>query len=168
MKIKMNEKAMYKFQLYHNYKKPATLGSALVGLITIILSISWVYHGDVQNGLVFLLFGCVLVFLPPFTLRQKSKQQVLRNKVFQKPMEYTINDNGVVLFQQGNRGEVKWEDFTKATFKFGNLLLYTGKAMALILPKDQIGDSFDDVVSIITKNMSAPKTKGLRRFTNDK
>ena len=111
-----------------------------------------------------MLFGMLLVFLPPFTIKQKAKNQVKRNKVFSKPMEYTISEKGIVLFQQGSRGELKWEDCVKVTYVFGNILIYTGKNMSIILPVNQFENKKQEVKKIILDNLPAIKTKGLKKL----
>lgn len=164
IKIQMNESVMYKFQLYHLYRKPTTIISTLLGVFTCIISISWILHSVVERGLVYLLFGFLLVFLPPFTIKQKSKNQVKRNKVFNKPMEYTINQKGIILFQQGNRGELKWEDCVKSTYALGNILIYTGKNMSIILPVNQFESKKIEVKKLITDNLPEIKTRGLKKL----
>ena len=79
-------------------------------------------------------------------------------------MEYTINQKGIILFQQGNRGELKWEDCIKSTYALGNILIYTGKNMSIILPVNQFASKKIEVKKLITDNLPEIKTRGLKKL----
>jgi len=142
--------ALYDYLLSHTYRTASGLIGTIVGVLLII--------GFVQTHKVpFLIAGIVIVAYIPWTLFIKSRQQYLSNPSFKQPIHYLMDDEGIVISQDGDESRVRWEDVVKALSTGGNILIYTSRVNACILPKKDLGDKKASVYAAISTHMDPKK-----------
>lgn len=157
--VKMTEKAMYDFLLYHSYTHMAGLVGALLGIMSLALAVNHGLQGDVQGAGLFGIMAFVVIFMEPVNLRQTAKRQVKQTKMFQQPLLYEVSDEGLTVRQNGMEERNPWDNFTKVVSTGKSLILYVTRVRAIILPKESMGDDYMAVVETISKHVPAKKVK---------
>jgi len=150
--IKITDKDLYDYMMAHSYNSgPGILGSCVGGLMVVValLNSHWIY----------LICGVILLAYLPLNLRIKSKQQMINNKVFQKPMHYMLDDEGIKISQGEESQSQRWEDMYKAISTNRSIIVYTSKVSATIFPRSQMGEDTVKVIEMISTHMSPKKVK---------
>ena len=57
--------------------------------------------------------AALFLVVTPVSLKGKAKTQVQRTKMFQKPLEYELSEEGVTVRQGEREVTNKWEDFSR-------------------------------------------------------
>lgn len=150
--VKISDKDLYDYMMAHSYNSASgILGSCVGGLMVVVAFL---------NGhWIFLICGMVLLLYLPLHLKIKSKQQVINNPAFQKPLHYTLNEEGITISQGEEKQSQKWADMYKAISTGRSIIVYTSRVSATILPRKQLGDDMVQVLEMICTHMPPKKVK---------
>lgn len=159
VEVKMTEKAMYGFLLYHNYTHFGGIFSVVIGLVAIVTGVNYLMKGDANAGMLALGLGAVVLVYTPLSLKMKAKQQIATSPMFQQPIGYEMTDEKILITQGDATAETPWSEVMKAVSTPEAILLYTGRLRAIILPKSELGEQLVDVIEKISKNMPPAKVK---------
>ena len=144
--VKIDSKILYDYLLQHTYKSPSGLIGTLIGIV--------IFLGFLKFGYpIYLLASLVLILYLPWTLFLKSKQQALSNPAFKNPIQYEINDEGMVVRLGEEEVAVPWDSMYKAVSTSKSIILYTSKIHASIFPKRDLKDLTVPVMEIISTHM---------------
>lgn len=155
----MTPKIVFDFQLYHTYHSFSGIFGILFGIGTLILAVATFGKVSASMTAVYLLFTVYLLPLQPVLLYFRAAKQAKLNPVFQKPLAYVINDEGITSAQDGNEAHIGWEQVLKVRETKYSLLLYTGKRYCSILPKECMGNQLAAVAGLIKKHVKAEQIK---------
>lgn len=157
--VKMTQKVMYNFLLNHTYRSAAGVVGLLFGLSAFVLCIVTFGNVPVWQSILYLLFGIWFFLYLPLNLYLRSGKQVKANPVFQKPICYVVNDNGIATMQGDKNALIEWKDLLKVRETKISLLVYTGKRYSFVLPKESMGEQYAKVTELIEKHMDPKKVK---------
>jgi len=157
--VKMTQKIMYNFLMNHTYRSMTGVMGILFGIAAFVIFGMTLGHAETFMSVLYLLFGIWFLLYLPINLYLRSAKQVKSNPVFQKPLHYTINDEGITTEQGDQQAQMKWEDLVKVTETKMSLLIYTGKRYSFVLPKEAMGSRYKDVAALIKKHMPDRKVK---------
>ena len=150
--VKIEAGDLYDYMLMHSYNSPAGLVGSAFGAILILFAMA------TQQWL-FIVLGLVMLLYLPWTLFLKSRSQILNNPVFQEPLRYILDEEGLTVSQGEASEKMVWEDMHKAVSTGRSIILYTSRVNATLFPKRQLGDQRIAVVEMISTHMSPGKVK---------
>lgn len=157
--VQMTAKAMYNFMVHHTYTQFSGILSVIFGIVSVVFAVARVSAGNVEGSLIFFVFGALFIVYTPVNLWFRSKKQVKMTPSFQKPITYELTESGVIVSQEDQSTENKWEDFVKAVSTGQVLVLYITRVRAIIFPKEQLGEQYTAVVQMISTHMPPDKVK---------
>ena len=157
--VKMTDKIMYDFMLYHTYTHMSGLLGAIIGVISVGLGIKFIAAGDTVSAMPAFIFAILFLIVTPVSLKGRAKTQVQKAKMFQKPLEYEMTEEGVTVRQDDLEATNKWDEFAKAVSTNQAIILYVTRVRALIFPKESMGDQYEAAVKMISTHMPPSKVK---------
>lgn len=157
--VKMTEEYMYDFMLYHNYTHASGLLSAMVGVVALGVAINYISNGNLQYFAIWLLCAILLLFINPHTMKTRAKAQVQNTPMFQKPLEYELNEEGITVRQDEAEAVTPWDEITKAVSTGKSVILYLGRVRALIFPKECMEGRYEEVLKMMHTHMPPKKVK---------
>ena len=152
--IRIKEGDLYDYMLRHTYHGAQGLLGSCVGALAILI-----FLGNQQ--IIYLIAGIVLLAYLPWNLFIKSRQQMLSNPAFKKPLHYVLNEEGISVSQDGVTECQKWEDMHKAVATSKSIIVYTSRINACIFPRRELGDQVQQVIAYISTHMD-PKKVNIR------
>lgn len=157
--VKMTVEYMYDFMLYHNYTHMIGLMSTIAGVLCLAVFIQDIMNGNMQSSAVWLMCAILFLVVSPSSMKAKARSQVNNAEMFQKPLEYEFTEEGITVRQDEAKAETKWEEVTKAVSTQKSVILYLGRVRALILPKECMGDRYEEVLTVIHTHIPPNKVK---------
>ena len=149
--VKIQAGDLYDYLLVHTYHSGAGLwGSCFGGLLVVIAFL--------KSEWALLIAGLVVLIYLPWTLFVRSRKQAL-NPVFQKPLHYQLDEEGITVSQDGEMQTQGWEHMVKAISTSRSIVVYTSKINATIFPKRELGDQKAALIEIISTHMPPAKVK---------
>lgn len=156
--VQMNEKYMYDFMKYHNYTSASGIINVVAGLLCLATFIVKIAKGDIQAS-IWLICAIVFLVVDPYSIKTRAKKQVNHTEMFQKPLEYEVTSEGVIVRQEDQEVLSTWDTFTKAVATGKSVLLYMGRVRAIILPKECIGEQYEELVKMLYQYMPIKKVR---------
>lgn len=159
LKVELKVADMYEFLLRHAYTSVVGLvgvGISLIALVVLLLNFS---NSDLQQRILLIVIASLFTIVNPIQLRLKARQQVSLNPMFKIPLEYEFTNAGVIVRQNEQQNELTWKDVYKVVETKRLVILYFSKATGFILPKEQMGDQKDTLLSMISDNVDKAKCK---------
>lgn len=150
--VKIEAGDLYDYMLRHTYNSAAGVMGSAVGALLILLAIG-------TQRWIFIVFGAILLLYLPWSLFIKSRQQVLLNPSFQKPLHYVLDDTGITISQGEDSLQYPWEELYKAVSTGKSIIVYTSRINATIFPKRQLEDKKTAVIEMISTHMTPDKVK---------
>lgn len=134
--IQVTVKDMYQFLMVNSYYGMKSVfglsisACALVLLLSGVITATWLY---------FTVFAICLLFpvLLPLLLWIRSIDLVLLKGAKGKVLQYHFTKEGILLKQEEQQLELRWEDVLRALETKSGFYLYITNTSALVLPKNQ-------------------------------
>lgn len=150
--VKMEANILYDYMLHHTFNSFSGLLGSVVGALLLIVAY-------MDRQMIFLIVGLVVILYQPWSLYLKSRQQMLKNPAFKKPLHYKLTEEGIEVSQGEEVQSQKWEDMHKAVSTGSSIIVYTSRINACIFPKKDIGEDKYKVIEIISTHMPPAKVK---------
>ena len=149
--VKIEAGDLYDYLLMHTYNGPSGLLGGCFGALLVVIAL-------MKSQWALLIAGAVLLAYLPWTLFVRSRKQAL-NPVFQKPLHYRLDDDGITVSQEGVEQTQGWDSMVKAVSTNRSIIVYTSKVNATIFPKRDLGDQKAALIEIISTHMPPAKVR---------
>lgn len=157
--IQISEKDLYDFNLYQAY-------TGVNGWLTIFIAIlafaaAFVYgsNGEIQYVLLYIMLGGISLLYLPVSLKTRVKATMKTNTVLSGVLHYEISNDGIVVSQNGEKGELPWNQVYKIVANNKRVLIYSGRKNAYIIPMEQLGDKYMLLSDMAGKNLPEYRIK---------
>lgn len=157
--VKMTVQTMYNFMLYHAYTRFSGIFGVVFGIFSGVFGFILLNQENYQRAFLFFFFFALFIVGNPIMLYQKARKQVKKTPMFQKPICYELNEEGIVTSQDDAKTEVAWPDIYKVAATNASLIIYVTRMRAFILPKADLGEQYAATVQKISTHMSPDKVK---------
>ena len=149
--VKMTKKAMFDFMLYTSYTSLSGIVGVIFGGVTLVLGIRQCMFGSYSTAATFFLFAAIFLIGNPLHLKAREAP------MFQKPISYELNEEGIRISQDEQSVLNEWGDFRKAVSTGQSVIIYVTKVRALIFPRESLGEQYAATVQMISTHMPAKK-----------
>lgn len=133
--VKMTAKEVYRFTLYHVYHSASGLIGVMLSLLALIYLLFNFNEMSDLNKTIMIIVAAWFTVWEPIMMFSRSKAQVKRNKVYQKPLNYRIDENGIAVSQDEEHQVIAWENLLKIVETKTQFLIYSSRIHSFIFPK---------------------------------
>lgn len=164
--VQMTAKEVYKFTLYHIYHGFSGLFGILVSAFSMIMLTTSFQTLSNQTRTFLILLMAWFIVIDPIMLYSRARSQVKRNKVYQKPLTYMLNEEGITVSQEDVAQTVTWERLRSVVETKSQYLVYSNRINAFIFPKEAIGENieaFEEMVVHCTKDTNVLLKGAIKR-----
>lgn len=160
IEVQMTVRVMYNYVLQHTYTSISGILGVVFGIVCMVWGGQKIYGGSLtQASLAILFIGVMFVIVNPMMLWNKSRKQVKNTPSFQKPIHYELNEEGITVSQDGQESLMPWSSIMKVTATNMSVIIYFSRMRAFILPKEAIGDNYENVVKMIFTHVPSKKVR---------
>lgn len=163
VEVKMDVQSMTDFMLYQIYSSGAGVMVSVLAVINVVLTIVFAVKGRLGLMILYAAFAIILLVIFPYLIKRKVRKRMSGSRRLDIPVIYEFEDSGVTTTTPEDSGKASWGKFKKAVSRKRVIMLFDEQKRAIILPVDQIEDSYTAIVDLIYKNMPAPAVR-IRRL----
>jgi multisubunit Na+/H+ antiporter MnhG subunit len=149
---------MYEFLIHHSYRGVAGVAGTLISILALILFIVG-YGESTSQRILLLLVGLLFTVINPIQLYFKAVKQVKLSKMFQQPLDYIINQEGIKVSQGNESMQAPWNEVKKVIETRQSFIIYMSKVGAYILSKQSIDDKYNNVKAVLKDNLESKVIK---------
>lgn len=156
MTVRMTPELLYDFTLYHTYSRFTGFLSIVLAFAVAIIGLIRVFSGTVPPTMMAFYGGAAFLFIAytPLTLKLRAAKQVQEIDRYREEVHYIFDPAEGITAEYGGRTEfIPWERCEKVVSAPKNIGIYYGKDLAVILPKTQFGDKFQEIMTVIMANV---------------
>ena len=143
--INLNSGHLFRFYMYQAYTGMQGIVSVILCILGFIMAGISAKSGHMANTMMYLVFGLVFLLYVPGALYMRSKSNLKKNQVFGNTLHFDISEEGIRVSQNGDSGELMWDQIYKMITVKNLILIYTNRVNAYILPIEQIGRQYSNL-----------------------
>lgn len=99
-----------------------------------------------------------LVYIPVH-LYLRSKQRLLASEELRNALHYLVDDSGIHTSQKDASADLPWEAVYKLIETKRNILIYSSRVNAYIIPKSQIEKEYRELIQIAAAHLPKYRLK---------
>ncbi len=157
--VQMTIKTMYSFLMYHGYHGFAGIANLILSGGAIGLLIAGVGKGDSFARLMLVLIALLFTVINPIYLLYKAAKQVKLTPMFLKPLNYVVNEQGILVSQETEKLLTEWEEVIKVTETKQAYYIYLSLTRSFLFPKEALGDQEQIFREILRKEVDSKKCR---------
>ena len=151
--FQMDEKTLTDFYMSYNMAGFSGIMWPIIGVIAIILAIASKDTTPMNYRLIYMVFGLIFIFYIPMDLKRKAKKQLKVNPVYEAPIHYVLNEEGITTSQGEKEAAVAWENFSKMKVTKKSMILYMRNRNACVFSLDVFGEDLEEAKKWIKSKM---------------
>ena len=151
--IAMTERDTLDFMRYQPIHSAAGIIRIIVAIVCAAFGIAFLAKVP-GTSIILLLFAVVMLLHVPMTAKSRAKRQ-MASPGYSDSVHFTLEDKGISILQKEKTALLPWDLVVKVRKSRSSILIYVGKAQAIIFPITALGNKYDHVKSVITKKVPA-------------
>lgn len=151
--VKLEAKDMYRFNLYHTYHGFQGWLSIILGIVITALSIYTFEQIEIMYTMLYILFGIIFVVYNPISLYFSSKKVVLKSDTLKHTLYYTLSEEALSIKVEEASATLLWSQIYRALSTKHNLLIYTSRRNAYVIPKRFIIEEYEGIRLLLKQQL---------------
>lgn len=152
--VKLSSEDMYRFNMYHAYTSMQGILSLVMGIfVIVVIALSENLH-DIRHALPYLLIALIFLLYVPLTLRIRSKRQIHMSDALKDVLHFEMREDGIAVTTDHETEEavLPWDMIYKAVTTKHNLLIYSNRVNAYIIPKAQVTKKLPQIYAMLRQH----------------
>ena len=157
--VKMKPFYMYDFLLHHAYRGMQGVIGIIVTAVGLALLCFGFGRGDTTATVLLTLMTCMFPVINPIYLYYKAFKQVKLNKIFQEPLHYIVNDEGITIQQGTEEAVIPWTEVGNVIETKTSVIIYLSRIIGYIFPKKCLGEDCEMFKELIKEHVEKANCK---------
>lgn len=150
---KVDRKDLYHFLMRHFYTSFSGIFGLILSLGAFIVFVVSIGKREPFQLLILIVMASLFTIVQPLQMLQKASYQIKKNPVFQQPLHYIVNEQGITVRQNGESSTIEWKEIRKIVETKQAFLVYMTSLNANVIPKDQMEEQSEMFRNIVKENM---------------
>ncbi len=162
---RIDVKDLLRYNYYQNYRSVGGILFIVFAFIALMAGIAEVRSGRPTSSIGYFIIAVGLVAWTPFKLQLVAPRIYALSPVLQNPLQYTLDKDGITLHTDLELTEptsttddpqtekVSWDQIYKVVTTANNLLIYTNRKAAWIIPLRTITEEYPQIKEIMTSQL---------------
>ena len=146
--ITLTSKDMYRFNMYQMYSGFHGWFSVVISIVIFVMAVRTYGQVEPMYTVLYVMFGIVFLIYLPGSLYLRSKHSLAASEVLRNALHYTVGENGFAVSQGEASAELPWTQIYKLVVTKSNVLVYSSRRNAYIIPREQLGDAYGALVKL--------------------
>lgn len=157
--VTLEAQDLFRFNMYQTYTGIHGIISILIALIVFVIAGISGANGAYAYMALYLFIGIVVLFYIPFTLRARAKHTMKTNAVLAHTLHYTLTEDSIAVTQGEESGELPWDQIYKMVSTRNQILIYSTRINAYVIPREQLGELYEQVKQLAQQQLPKYRVK---------
>lgn len=149
--VQLQPKDLFRFNIYQTYTGMQGILSIVLGILGFVMAGLSVGKAEIPYTVMYIVVGLIFLFYIPVSLWFRAKQSLKNNAVLAGKLHYEVSEKGIHVVQGKETGDLPWDAVYKLVSNKHQILIYTTRVNAYVIPREQIGDQYDGVCEVAKK-----------------
>ena len=146
--VKLRPEDLYRFNMYQTYTGMQGILSIVIAAVVFVMAAITGHSGSISYMFLYIFIGMMVLFYIPVTLWTRAKHTIRTNEVLANPLRFTLTDKAICVTQADQSGELPWDQIYKMISNRKQVLIYSNRINAYIIPRDQIEAQYQQIAEI--------------------
>lgn len=146
--IQLKPKDLFRFNMYQTYTTTQGPISIILAILVFVMAGVSFYKGDMSYGVMYGVGGVFFLVYIPVSLWLRARHTLAGNAVLSGVLHYTIGDEGIRVTQGEDSGVLPWDQIYKIVGTQKQVLIYSNRVNAYIIPREQLGDKYGSMAEL--------------------
>lgn len=154
--IKLKPKDMFLFNMYQTYTSLSGWSSILFafGMFGLAGYMGYTYgEAGMSKVFLYIALGVFLLVYMPFTLWMRSGRSIKASPVLSNVLHYHVDTDGFTVTQGESSGVLAWKQIYKMVATKSNVLVYSNRLNAYVIPRAQLGEQYVSLAKLATDKL---------------
>jgi type IV secretory pathway VirB2 component (pilin) len=153
--VQLTSKDLFRFNMYQTYTTTQGPVSIILAILVFVMAGTSIRSGAVDYGVLYIVVGIVFLAYIPLTLWTRAKQTMKKNEVLAGVLHYTVSAEGIEVSQKDDTGMLGWKEIYKMISTKSQVLIYSSRVNAYIIPREQLGNQYEDLKVIAKEQLES-------------
>lgn len=158
--VRMEAGDLWRFSMYHANR-------SYLGVFNLLFTVAPVcllfFQGEnllLPQRFLLVMCACMFSVIQPCLLLLKARRQSM-SKAVREPLAITFRQEGLLVEQAGEQLELEWDKVSQARHIPGELLIYTDRIHAYLLPDRAVGDRRQELTDYLKEHLPKERCRKL-------
>lgn len=158
--VKLEAKDLYKFNIKQAYKGMQGILSLLLPLLFFAYAITSYGKASIGSIVLYVAVGIIFLLYVPISLWLRVNKTIKdENNALSKTLRYEFQEDLIRVTVGEENVEFKWENIYQMKTSGNLVLVYTNRKNAYILPKEQIGEKYEELLQLAQTKLDKYRIK---------
>lgn len=157
--VQLEPKDLYRFNLYQTYTGSQGIISILIAILAGVMTAVSISDGSYNYAFLYGVFFVLFLGYIPVTLWTRAKLSLKTNAVLAGTLHYEVSEEVIRVTQGEESGELPWKQIYKMIATKHNVLIYSGRKNAYIIPRTQLGDKYGELSALAKSQLESFRVK---------
>lgn len=143
--IKLTPKDLFGFNMYQTYRSTQGPVSVILAILVMVIAGVSFSKGEIGYGILYVAVSILFLLYIPGTLWSRAKLTMKKNEVLAGTLHYEISEEGIAVSQGEDQGLLAWDQVYKLVSNKNQVLIYSNRVNAYIIPRTQIPGQYEDL-----------------------
>ncbi len=153
--IQLNPGELFRFNMHQTYTTTQGPVSVILALLAFVMAGVSFFCQSAGYGVLYLAVGVLFLTYIPLTLWMRAKQALKKNEVLAGMLHYVVSEKGFEVSCGDESGLLLWEDIYKIVSTKTQVLVYSSRNNAYIIPRDQLGEQYEALKELAKAQLQA-------------
>jgi len=154
--IKLKPRDMFLFNMYQTYTSFNGWFSIVFGAALLVSAgYAFVVYGEAgySNAILYAAAGVFLLAYMPLTLWMRAGRSINASPVLSSVLHYHVDADGFTVTQGEASGVLAWKQIYKMVATKSNVLVYSNRMNAYVIPREQLGEQYVPLAKLATDKL---------------
>lgn len=157
--VKLQPADLFRFNIYQTYTGIHGILSILIAVIIFVIAGITGSQGEYAYLFLYLLIGLLVLFYIPVTLWTRAKHTIKTNEVLSNTLHFVLTEQAVCVTQGEESGELPWNQVYKMIATKNQILVYSTRVNAYIIPREQVQSCYTRIRELAEKQLPKYRVK---------
>lgn len=157
--IKLEAKDLFRFNMYQTYTGLQGWISIILGILAFVMAGITFGHAETMYTILYIGVGILFLVYVPGSLWMRANATIKTNTVLAGTLHYEVSEECIRVTQGEESGELPWDAVYKIVSNDKQVLIYSNRVNAYIIPRPQIGEQYDMFCRIAEKKLEKFRLK---------
>lgn len=158
--IKIDAKDLFVFNIRQAYKGMQGFLAILLPVLLFVYGINSIGKADVIYTFAYFVLGLVVLVYVPFSLWKRANKVVTDpNNALSKTLHYEFREDAIRVEVEDQNVEFQWGNIFMMKKSGKQLLVYTNRVNAYILPLEQVGEKYEELFRLAHSKLEKYRIK---------
>ena len=149
--VQLQPKDLFRFNMYQTYTGMQGILSIVLGILGFVMAGLSIGKAEIPYTVMYVVVGLIFLFYIPVSLWFRAKQSLQTNAVLAGKLHYEVSEKGIHVVQGKETGDLPWDAVYKLVSNNHQILIYTTRVNAYVIPMEQIGDQYEGFCEVAKK-----------------